>query len=69
MNDSKTKDRILTQIKAFKHHGEITGLEKYINRLELPTFCANFATKSKLITSQKRYDSKCQRYVQRHLPL
>lgn len=34
MSEAKEKDRILAQIKAFKPHGEIEGLSKYLYDLE-----------------------------------
>lgn len=33
MSEAKEKDRILAQIKARKHHGEIVGLDKHIDEL------------------------------------
>ena len=51
MNEAKEKDRILAQIKAFKPHGEIVGLNKHIDELVKDGYVSgSFATDGSIIT-------------------
>lgn len=51
MSEAKEKDRILAQIKARKHHGEIVGLNKHIDVLVKNGYVSgSFATDGSIIT-------------------
>lgn len=51
MSEAKEKDRILAQIKAFKPHGEIVGMEKHIDELVEDGYVSgSFATDGSIIT-------------------
>lgn len=50
MTEAKEKDRILAQIKAFKPHGEIVGLNKHIDELVKDGYVSGgFATDGSVI--------------------
>ncbi len=50
MSEAKEKDRILAQIKAFKPHGEIEGLNKHIDELVKDGYVSgSFATDGSVI--------------------
>lgn len=50
MSEAKEKDRILAQIKAFKPHGEIVGLNKHIDELVKDGYVSgSFATDGSII--------------------
>lgn len=50
MSEAKEKDRILAQIKAFKPHGEIVGLNKHIDELVEDGYVSgSFATDGSII--------------------
>lgn len=51
MTEAKEKDRILAQIKAFRPHGEIAGLEKHLDELAKDGYVSvSFATDGSIIT-------------------
>lgn len=51
MSEAKEKDRILAQIKAFKPHSEIVGLNKHIDELVKDGYVSgSFATDGGIIT-------------------
>ena len=50
MSEAKEKDSILAQIKAFKPHGEIAGLEKHLDALIKDRYVSgSFATDGSII--------------------
>lgn len=51
MSVAKEKDRILAQIKAYKHHSEIVGLNKHIDEFVKDGYASgSFATDGSVIT-------------------